>query len=779
MAASPLCVGDFCVPATQVGVTPDGACVDGVSAWKNVHGYLNYLDKSYDGSCSFFGGTPALPEGLGWFLIIGVGAIFAIFTSAIVFLTNQALANEDEKDWNNSEHFSTAGRTISAGITAADVVSKWTWAATLLQSSNVAYKFGISGPFWYASGATIQVLLFAILAIEIKRKCPAIHTVLEVVLVRWGDAAHLVFLFFCLLTNLIVTAMLILGGSAVVNALTGVSTYAASFLIPLGVVGYTAFGGLKGTYYASYTHTAIIYIALLTFMFKVYAGPSDLGSTDKVHTNLAIAAIKNPVDGNNNGSHLTMFSRSGLIFGIVNIVGNFGTVFVDQSYWQGAIACRPSATYKGYLLGGMCWFAIPFSMATTLGLAGRALDLPITIDEAGQGLVPPAVAVHLMGQGGAFLVVLQLFLAVTSTANSEQLAVASLFAYDVYKRYINPNATASQIIFVSRAGVLFWGIFSGVISVILFEIGIGLGWVYMAMGNFIGCAVAPITFALTWKDCSSAGAIGGAVGGLIAAMVGWIVAASSLNGGVVDKNTLGQDYPMLTGNLLSLCISPIICVLISLAAPQNFDWAELTEKTGTYLIEEDRHAALKDDDTEDGKAAIDRAYAFSLKAGGALTFVLIILWPLLTLPQDPFSKSYFGWWVTVAFIWGLCAAFFTVVYPLWEMRLYIGVVLGCISKDEVDSVRGEYRLKSSMPAQEKAAEPAAVPPQQPYGMQPYGMYMPGYPASMPAQYPMAPPASYPAQGPVGFYVPPPPMSMPVGSPTAFPMAGGMPPPPMY
>jgi Na+/proline symporter len=64
----------------------------------------------------------------------------------------------------------------------------------------------------YAAGATIQVLLFSVLAVEIKRKCPAIHTVLEIVLARWGTAAHLVFLFFCCITNMIVTAMLILGG---------------------------------------------------------------------------------------------------------------------------------------------------------------------------------------------------------------------------------------------------------------------------------------------------------------------------------------------------------------------------------------------------------------------------------------------------------------------------------------------------------------------------------------------------------------------------------------
>ena len=69
-----------------------------------------------------------------------------------------------------SEAFSTAGRTVKSGLVSSAVVSSWTWAATLLQSSSVAYKYGVSGPFWYASGATVQVILFATLAIELKRK---------------------------------------------------------------------------------------------------------------------------------------------------------------------------------------------------------------------------------------------------------------------------------------------------------------------------------------------------------------------------------------------------------------------------------------------------------------------------------------------------------------------------------------------------------------------------------------------------------------------------------
>ena len=101
--------------------------------------------------------------------------------------------------------------------------------------------------------------------------------------------------------------------------------------------------------------------ALLIFLWKIYAGPSDIGSVDRMYDNLVCAADRSPVPDNKDGQFLTMNSRDGLMFGVINTVGNFGTVFVDQSYWQGAIACKPSATYRGYLLGGMAWFAIPFS----------------------------------------------------------------------------------------------------------------------------------------------------------------------------------------------------------------------------------------------------------------------------------------------------------------------------------------------------------------------------------------------------------------------------------
>ena len=209
------------------------------------------------------------------------------------------------------------------------------------RSSNVAWQYGISGPFWYASGATIQILLFGILAVEIKRKAPTAHTMLEIIRARWGNTAHKVFFCFAIMTNVIVCSMLLLGGASVCNALTGMNLYAAAFLIPVGVIMYTAHGGLKATFMSTYLHTVVVFVALCLFCLEVYAVSPDLGSPGKVWENLnVIAALpagsfpKGPVADNKGGSYITMFSQGGLIFGIINVIGNFGTVFVDQAYWM-------------------------------------------------------------------------------------------------------------------------------------------------------------------------------------------------------------------------------------------------------------------------------------------------------------------------------------------------------------------------------------------------------------------------------------------------------------
>ncbi|XP_052210134.1 urea-proton symporter DUR3-like [Diospyros lotus] len=650
-----------------------------------------YYSTEAGGSCvrqgSFFGGKAVLNQGVGYSVILGFGAFFAVFTSFLVWLEKRYVGSRHTSEW-----FNTAGRNVKTGLIASVIVSQWTCSATILQSSNVAWQYGVSGPFWYASGATIQVLLFGVMAIEIKRKAPYAHTVCEIVKARWGTAAHLVFLVFCFLTNINVTAMLLLGGSAVVNALTGVNIYAASFLIPLGVIVYTLAGGLKATFLASYIHSVIVHVVLVIFVYLVYTASSDLGSPSIIYHRLLEVASKSracqaplshdgqscgPVSGNYKGSYLTMLSSGGLVFGIINIVGNFGTVFVDNGYWVSAIAARPSSTHKGYLLGGLVWFAVPFSLATSLGLGALALDLPITASEASHGLVPPATAIALMGKGGSVLLLTMLFMAVTSAGSSELIAFSSLCTYDIYRTYINPDASGKQILKVSRGVVLAFGCFMGILAVILNKAGVSLGWMYLAMGVLIGSAVLPIAFMLLWRKANAIGAILGAIIGCILGIITWLSVAS-VEYGRVNLDTTGRNAPMLAGNLVSILTGGAVHALCSLLWPQNYDW----DTTKQITVVEKEKSELPAEEFKEEK--LIRAKAWIVKWGVGFTVVIALLWPLLCLPAGQFSKGYFTFWAVIAIAWGTIGSAGIIVLPLTESWKTIqSVMLGMFTNDRL------------------------------------------------------------------------------------------------
>ena len=92
---------------------------------------------------SFFGDDPPMPESVGIILCLGFGFGFCAITLGLVKLETVFGGTKI-----TSEFFNTAGRDVKVGLTAAVIVSQWTWAATLLQSSNVAWQYGVSGPFW-------------------------------------------------------------------------------------------------------------------------------------------------------------------------------------------------------------------------------------------------------------------------------------------------------------------------------------------------------------------------------------------------------------------------------------------------------------------------------------------------------------------------------------------------------------------------------------------------------------------------------------------------------
>ena len=103
-----------------------------------------------------------LDQSVGWITVLGFGIVFTILTTWITNMESSMLG----KGGKTSEEFATAGRNLGMGLVAADIVSQWTWAATLLMSSNMCWRVGISG-----SGLACEMIQTIISRINNARSC--------------------------------------------------------------------------------------------------------------------------------------------------------------------------------------------------------------------------------------------------------------------------------------------------------------------------------------------------------------------------------------------------------------------------------------------------------------------------------------------------------------------------------------------------------------------------------------------------------------------------------
>ncbi|KAK4053931.1 hypothetical protein OIO90_003768 [Microbotryomycetes sp. JL221] len=642
-----------------------------------------------------------LPQGAGYAVVLGLGFFFSFLMLGLTWLQNRYSGYKTR----SASEFASASHSVKPGLIASGIVSSWTWAATLLQSSAVAYKFGICGPWWYAAGATVQILLFAMNAAKLKLNSPGSHTFLEVIRVRWGKAGHFTMGFFSMATNVIVSSMLMTGGSATVTDLTGMSTPAACMLIPVGVVCYVVIGGMRSSLMADYIHTALLYIIILVFMFTAYATSDKIGSPAKMFEMLKDAALRDP---------LTMALPPAST-----------AVFLDQAYWQRAIASKPVTSVKAFMLGGSAWLSIPLGFATTMGLSAVVLTTnpsfpgypePLSAAQIGAGLPAPSAGVALLGKTGAALVLVVLFLAVTSAASAELIAVSSLVTYDVYLPYINPSATESQVLRCEKLAIVATGLVMGCLGVIFWAAKISMGWLYEFMGTALGSAVVPVALAIMWSKANKWACVIAAWAGLASGLTAWLVTTKTLYGEITISTTF-EDYSMLAGNLASIGVGAIVATVGSLLFPDSYDFEEtralhaeehvhtakrleapVSSPTGTET-EDSKEKELQtpetllksatpsisdveDPDYDENKDPRKLKAAFKLAASVSvgLAVVLILCIPLpLFFSSHIFSKADFYVWVVVTFIWVFYGMAAVVLYPAWESRhalanLYKGIV---------------------------------------------------------------------------------------------------------
>ncbi|CDK29428.1 unnamed protein product [Kuraishia capsulata CBS 1993] len=615
---------------------------------------------------------PILSQGYGYGFALGLGAAFAILMVSISKSLSVYMGQVQ-----NSERFSTASRSVKSGLIASSTVSAWTWPATLLSSGSWSYSHGIMGGWVYGVSGAIQITLFLFLAIQIKRYAPSIHTVSECFYIRFGKVGHWCFLFYCVATNVLISSLLLLGGSQGFAAATGMHVVAASFLLPLNVVIYTALGGLKATFISDWIHTVIIYIILLVSCYTIYCSSSLIGSPGKMYDLLIEAQDVFPSASGK--SYVNFHDKSMIMLTWSVCIGGLSSVFGDPGYSQRAIASDSSSVFWGYLMGGICWWIIPFALGSSGGLACRALltnpasvTYPNALSDAEVDAGMPVVygLYAIFGSPGAAMALVMLFMSVTSATSAELIAFSSVSTYDIYRTYINPQATGKQLVRASHIAVVSFGLGMGVLSVVFNYIGVTTGWMLSFIGIILTPEVSAVSLMLFWPKMTKLGLIIGAPLGTLTGIACWIGATYVYADHVINKDTVMTTAATLIGNLVAFGAGTIYMVVISYLKPdpEPFDLSALGRgvQAGDDVDKEEmEHMDISD---KQKKTLTTQSYA-SLIINVVIVLGIYILQVVAMYGvEDELSKKSFTGFIVVMLIWLLLAALYIILFPLWQGR---------------------------------------------------------------------------------------------------------------
>lgn len=395
-----------------------------------------------------------------------------------------------------------------------------------------------------------------------------------------------------------------------------------------------------------------------------------------------------------------------ILFGIIHILANFGLVIMDTGFFTKAFSAAPQAVVPGYIIGGVAYFAIPWCLGTLMSLSALGLEAiqsprfptypeRMSAVEISNGLVLPYAAVAIAGKGGAAAVLLITFMAVTSTISAQVIAVSSIITFDIYRQYVNRAATDHDVIRWSHIGVVIFGVFSAAFSAALYYGSVDLGWTLYMLGVLTCPGIFPTTFTILWRKQSRAAAVISPLLGLATGLAVWLGSAHALYGDISIAST-GATLPCVYGTTASALSPALYSVVISLARPANYDWAEFRKErllfdnhnTTTTTTARGQSPRAPESHVETPSSYTDdranlRHWGVIASAWAVATFFgHWVLWPLpMYAARYIFSRQFFAAWVVVSIIWVwgtmLVAGFFPIIDGWRQISLvFSGLRLG-------------------------------------------------------------------------------------------------------
>ncbi|WP_227380367.1 sodium:solute symporter family protein [Haladaptatus halobius] len=340
-----------------------------------------------------------------------------------------------------ADDFLLAGRSLGSVIVAGTLLATWMGSGSITGGGNsIAYQFGIWPALLLGTAALIGVGVLRVLAPQIRGYNK--YTIPEILDEGIGKEAKAIGLIVIAIAYVGIVSYQFIGFGFVLNVTTGISVETGTLIAAVMIIGLAMLGGLMSV---AYTDAISAFLMLIGLFIGLPFVLGSVGGWNSITTQVPQTATE------------PFGTLTGLQF-----LGYWAPVLLlilaDQNMYQRIVAGRSDEGTNRGMIGWFVGVAVGGIVIPIIAFAARVRFPNIDPGMAMISMttvIPRWVGGILLASASAFII---------TTGNSYLLSASTNVSQDLYRGFINPDASDQRVFWLTRITIVVLGVFAFVLG---------------------------------------------------------------------------------------------------------------------------------------------------------------------------------------------------------------------------------------------------------------------------------------------------------------------------
>jgi solute:Na+ symporter, SSS family len=469
---------------------------------------------------------------------------------------------------NTGEEFFLAGRDMTAWVAGLSFVAANLGSLELMGWAASAYQYGILATHWYWIGA-IPAMLFLGIVMMPFYYISRTHSVPGYLQLRYGESSRALAAVSFGFMTVLMSGINMYSMALVMKVILGWDIHFSIWVSSLTVAAYVFLGGLLSAIFNEVLQFFLIWLgAIVVSVIGLVETGGWTGMVARIHANFPaqqythLWSTLGSFRGNPMGIHWT-----GIVLGLGWVI-SFGYWTTDFLVVQRVLTAKDLRSAKmAPIIGASFKMCVPFIVILP-GLLGLAV-LPMKLvgeSQAGPGVhtyneVLPLMLARYCGPGLLGLGITALIAGFMSGMAGNVSAFSTVFTYDIYRAFLQKQATDKHYVSVGRWCTVLGVLVSIGTAYLVMQFLSIMDYVQALFSFFIAPLFGTVLLGMLWKRATGPGGFWGLLVGTVSSIGMW--AWVKLDPSALRYIALSPYAKDMAENMYRALWSWIICVVVT------------------------------------------------------------------------------------------------------------------------------------------------------------------------------------------------------------------------